>query len=148
MGGYEAKFYSTGSNNRTEPLTNAGVFKPTVAAYYGCTMLAGSTMDLTAWPSDAGWPMASAFGANGKTDLEFADSGEIAVNLAGRTDLKALARSADPHLFTWPFEDGVPVRPGAEFVLDPATASAGFKVKKDATGLRLIYGKGFMLIVR
>ena len=148
VGGYEAKFYSTGSNNRTEPLTVAGVFKPTVAAYYGCTMLAGSTMDLTAWPSDAGWPMASAFGANGKTDLEFADSGEIAVNLAGRTDLKALARSADSHLFTWPLEDGVPVVPGAGFVLDPVTASAGFKVKKDATGLRLIYGKGFMLIVR
>ena len=143
---YEARFYSLGSNMGTAQMTVAGVFKPTVAAYYGCTMLAGSTMDLTVWPG--AWPMASAFGANGKTDLEFADSGEIAVNLAGRTDLKALARSADPHLFTWPLEDGVPVRPGAEFVLDPATASAGFKVKKDATGLRLIYGKGFMLIVK
>ena len=143
---YEARFYSLGSNMGTAQMTVAGVFKPTVAAYYGCTMLAGSTMDLTVWPG--AWPMASAFGANGKTDLEFADSGEIAVNLAGRTDLQALARSADPHLFTWPLEDGVPVRPGAEFVLDPATASAGFKVKKDATGLRLIYGKGFMLIVR
>ncbi len=146
--GYEASFYSTGSNASNATMRVAGVFKPTVAAYYGCTMLAGSTMDLTAWPSDVGWPMASAFGANGKTDLEFADSGEITVNLAGRTDLKALARSADPHLFTWSVADGVPVVPGAEFVLDPATASAGFKVKKDATGLRLIYGKGFMLIVR
>ncbi len=143
---YEARFYSTGSNGGTAQMTVAGVFKPTVAAYYGCTMLAGSTMDLTAWPG--AWPMASAFGANGKTDLEFADSGEITVNLAGRTDLKALARSADPHLFTWPVAEGVPVVPGAEFVLDPATASAGFKVKKDATGLRLIYGKGFMLIVK
>jgi len=90
--------------------------------------------------------ISSAF-TTGKTDLEFADSGEITVNLAGRDDLKALARSENPYLFTWPLEDGVPVRPGAEFVLDPATASAGFKVKKDATGLRL-YGKGFMLIVR
>ena len=146
--GYEAKFYSTGSNNGSSQLTVAGVFKPVTNCYYGCTMLAGSTMDLTAWPKAAGWPMMSAFGANGKTDLEFADSGEIAVNLAGRTDLKALARSADPRLFTWPLEDGVPVVPGAEFVLDPVTASAGFKVKKDATGLRLIYGKGFMLIVK
>ena len=91
--------------------------------------------------------MASAF-TTGKTDLEFANSGEIAVNLAGRTDLKALAKSADPHLFTWPVADGVPVVPGAEFALDPATASAGFKVKKDETGLRLVYGKGFMLLVR
>jgi len=143
--GYEAKFGGVGtSNNASAQLTVAGVFKPTTNCYYGCTMLAGSTMDLTAWPG--AWPMASAF-TTGKTDLEFADSGEITVNLAGRTDLKALARSADPHLFTWPLEDGVPVRPGAEFVLDPATASAGFKVKKDAIGLRL-YGKGFMLIVR
>ena len=145
--GYEANFYSKISNQVDAEMTVGGVFKPTVAAYYGCTMQAGSTMDLTAWPTTAGWPMASAF-TTGKTNLEFAVSGEIAVNLAGRTDLKALARSADPHLFTWPLEDGVPVVPGAEFVLDPATASAGFKVKKDATGLRLIYGKGFMLIVR
>ena len=145
--GYEANFYSKISNQVDAEMTVGGVFKPTVAAYYGCTMQAGSTMDLTAWPTTAGWPMASAF-TTGKTNLEFAVSGEIAVNLAGRTDLKALARSADPHLFTWPLEDGVPVVPGAEFVLDPATAPAGFKVKKDATGLRLIYGKGFMLIVR
>ncbi len=144
--GYEAGFYSLVSNAGTNQLTVAGTFKPVTNCYYGCTMLAGSTMDLTVWPGS--WPMTSAFGANGKTDLEFANSGEITVNLAGRTDLKALARSADPHLFTWPLEDGVPVVPGAEFVLDPVTASAGFKVKKDATGLRLIYGKGFMLIVR
>ena len=91
--------------------------------------------------------MVSAF-TTGKTDLEFADSGEIAVNLAGRTDLKALAESEDPHLFTWPVADGVPVVPGAEFTLDPDTASAGFKVKKDATGLRLFRNRGFMLIVR
>lgn len=145
MGGYEAGFLSATSNIGTEQLTVAGVFKPMVAAYYGCTMLAGSTMDLTAWPG--AWPMVSSF-TKGKTDLEFADSGEIAVNLAGRTDLKALAKSEDPHLFTWSVADGVPVVPGAEFTLDPDTASAGFKVKKDKTGLRLVYDRGFMLIVR
>ncbi|MBO7683335.1 MAG: hypothetical protein J6T51_01240 [Kiritimatiellae bacterium] len=144
--GYEANFYSTGSNSQYAQMTVAGVFKPTVAAYYGCTMLAGSTMDLTAWPGS--WPMSSAFGANGKTNLEFADSGEITVNLAGRTDLKTLARSADPHLFTWTVVDGNPVIPGAEFVLDPDTTAAGYRVRKDTTGLRLIYCKGFMLIVK
>ena len=141
--GYEVQ--SATSNSGTEQMTVAGVFKPTVAAYYGCTMLAGSTIDLTAWPG--AWPMASAF-TTGKTDLEFADSGEITVKLAGRTDLKALAESEDPHLFTWPVADGVPVIPGAEFSLDPDTASAGFKVKKDKTGLRLVYARGFMLIVK
>ena len=145
VGGYEAGFPSATANTGTEQMTVAGVFKPTVAAYYGCTMLAGSTMDLSAWPG--AWPMASAF-TTGKTNLEFADSGEIAVNLAGRTDLKALAESEDPHLFTWPVADGVPVVPGAEFTLDPDTVSAGFKVKKDKTGLRLVYARGFMLIVK
>ena len=143
---YEARFYSLGSNMGTAQMTVGGVFKPTVLSYYGCTMLAGSTMDLTAWPGT--WPMTSAFGANGKTDLEFANSGEITVNLAGRTDLKTLARSANPHLFTWPLVDGSPVMPGADFVLDPATAAAGFKLRKDETGLRLIYAKGMMLIVK
>jgi hypothetical protein len=129
-------------------MTVADVFKPTVAAYYGCTMLAGSTMDLTAWPKAAGWPMASAFGANGKTNLEFANSGEITVKLAGRDDLKALAKSGNPHLFTWTVVDGNPVIPGAEFVLDPDTKAAGYRVRKDTTGLRLVYTKGFMLIVK
>ena len=146
--GYEANFYSTGSNSQYAQMTVAGVFKPTVAAYYGCTMLDGSTMDLTAWPKAAGWPMASAFGANGKTNLEFADSGEIAVNLAGRTDLKSLARSADPHLFTWTVVDGNPVIPGATFTLDPDTKAAGYRLRKDSTGLRLVYIKGLMVIVK
>ena len=145
--GYEAKFGGVGtSNNASAQLTVAGVFKPTVAAFYGCTMLAGSTMDLTAWPKTAGWPMVSAF-TTGKTNLEFADSGEIAVNLAGRDDLKALARSANPHLFTWTVADGAPVVPGADFVLDPATAAAGFRLRKGSTGLRLVT-KGMMLIVK
>ena len=144
--GYEAKFYSEGSNHGATQLTVAGVFKPTVLSYYGCTMLAGSTMDLAAWPGS--WPMSSAFGANGKTNLEFADSGEIAVNLAGRTDLKALARSANPLLFTWTVTNGEPVVPGADFVLDPATAAAGFRLRKGSTGLRLVYTKGMMIIVK
>lgn len=91
--------------------------------------------------------MTSAF-ANGKTDLEFADSGEITVNLAGRDDLKTLARSENPHLFMWTVVDETPTVPGADFVLDPAAEAAGFRVRKDSTGLRLIYTKGFMLIVK
>ncbi|MBO7684463.1 MAG: discoidin domain-containing protein [Kiritimatiellae bacterium] len=142
--GYEANFYSTGSNSQYAQMTVAGVFKPTVAAYYGCTMLAGSTMDLTAWPG--AWPMASAFGANGKTNLEFADSGEITVNLAGRTDLKALAKSENPYLFTWTVVDGNPVIPGATFVLDPATAAAGYRLRKDATGLKVEAMRGLIII--
>ena len=144
--GYEANFYSTESNSQYAQMTVSGVFKPTVAAYYGCTMLAGSTMDLTSWPKAVGWPMASAF-TTGKTDLEFADSGEITVNLAGRDDLKALAKSENPYLFTWTVVDGNPVIPGAEFVLDPDTTAAGYRLRKDATGLNLVYTKGFMVIV-
>ena len=140
---YEARFYSTGSNGGTAQMTVAGVFKPTVAAYYGCTMLAGSTMDLTAWPGS--WPMASAF-TTGKTDLEFADSGEITVNLAGRDDLKALARSANPYLITWTVKNDAPVVPGADFVLDSATAAAGYRLRKDATGLKVETMRGLIII--
>ena len=142
---YEARFYSTGSNGGTAQMTVAGVFKPTVAAYYGCTMLAGSTMDLTAWPKTAGWPMASAF-TKGKTNLEFADSGEITVNLAGRDDLKALARSANPYLITWTVKNDAPVVPGADFVLDSATAAAGYRLRKDATGLKVETMRGLIII--
>jgi hypothetical protein len=146
MRGYESKFNSTeGSNQGEFQVIVSGVFKPVSKCYYGCTMLAGSTMDLTAWPGS--WPMTSAFGANGKTDLEFADSGEITVNLAGRDDLKALARSENPYLFTWTVVDGTPVVPGATFVLDPDTAEAGFRLRKDSTGLKFLYAKGFMIIV-
>ena len=140
---YEARFYSTGSNGGTAQMTVAGVFKPTVAAYYGCTMLAGSTMDLTVWPG--AWPMASAF-TNGKTNLEFADSGEITVNLAGRDDLKALARSANPYLITWTVKNDAPVVPGADFVLDSATAAAGYRLRKDATGLKVETMRGLIII--
>ena len=137
--------YTGTANNEAKELSVYGTFRPETASFYGCTLKDGATIDLTAWPG--AWPMVSAF-TTGKTDLGFADSGEIAVNLAGRTDLKALAESADAHLFTWPLADGAPVVPGAVFVLDPVTASAGFKVKKDATGLRLFCNRGFMLIVR
>ena len=142
---YEARCYSTTLNKSTAQMTVAGVFKPTVAAYYGCTMLAGSTMDLTAWPKTAGWPMASAF-TKGKTNLEFADSGEITVNLAGRDDLKALARSANPYLITWTVKNDAPVVPGADFVLDSATAAAGYRLRKDATGLKVETMRGLIII--
>ncbi len=70
------------------------------------------------------------------------------VQYAGRDDLKALARSENPHLFTWTVADGAPVVPGAEFVLDPDTAAAGFRLRKDSTGLKLLYTKGMMIIVK
>lgn len=143
---YEPVYNAALSANAGSGVMNVhGTFKPMVAAYYGCTMLAGSTMDLRAWPGS--WPMVSQFTA-GTRKLKFADSGEITVNLAGRTDLKTLAESADPHLFTWVEVEGSPVVPGAEFMLDPDTVSAGFKLRKDYTGLKLVRNKGFVFIVK
>ena len=143
---YEPVYNASLSANGGSGVMNVhGTFKPMVAAYYGCTMLAGSTMDLTAWPKTAGWPMASAF-TKGKTNLEFADSGEITVNLAGRDDLKALARSANPYLITWTVKNDAPVVPGADFVLDSATAAAGYRLRKDATGLKVETMRGLIII--
>ena len=70
------------------------------------------------------------------------------VQYAGRDYLKARARSENPHLFTWTVKNDAPVVPGADFVLDPATAAAGFRLRKGSTGLRLVYTKGMMIIVK
>ena len=77
--------------------------------------------------------------------IGFADSGEISVNLAGRSDLKALAKSANPYIVAWASGASVP---GAEFVLDETSRAAGYMLVKDSSGLKLVSAKGFMLIVR
>ena len=116
-----------------------GKFMPTATGYYGCTLQDGAALDLTEWRG--GFPMTSDF-VDGNRTLKFAAGAAIAVNLEGRTDLKSLARSANPYLVTWESE------PTATFTLDGATSREGFKIFKEATGLRIQYTKGMMLIVR
>ena len=80
--------------------------------------------------------------SHGDRVVSFASGANVTVNLAGRTDLKTLAASESPYVVTWNS------MPDAEFAVDAETADARFKVRKDATGLRLIKIRGLMLIVK
>ena len=63
--------------------------------------------------------------------MNYASGARVTVNLGGRTDIKQLAESASPYLVTW----GVGEEPSAEFVLDVASHEAGYRIRKDGTGL-------------
>ena len=136
-----AKFASDTSMD-VGTLEVSGMFRPETAYFRGLGMLDGSTLDLRAWPAGAGWPVYSHF-TRGATNLTFAANAVVNVNLAGRTDLKTLAKSASPYLLTWSSEPT-----SVEFALDASTRAAGYRLRRDASGLRLEYGKGLMLIVR
>jgi len=141
VGDYEALY--TGTNNAgTGALNVYRTFKPVSTNFYGPTMQDGSTMDLRSWPESAGCPMASGFKV-GSTNVQFAANATVNVNLEGRSDLKALAKSAEPYIVTW---DSAPS--GVAFTLDAETAMLGFKLRPVAEGLRLEYHKGFILIVK
>jgi len=142
---YTANWISTTANaNSTRPIEVYGTFTPATTHFHGVEMQDGSTIDLTGW--SGGWPLASDLSA-GVKDVLFASGATVKIDISGRTDMKALAKSENPYLFTWTVVDGNPVIPGAEFVLDPDTTAAGYRLRKDATGLNLVYTKGFMVIV-
>ena len=144
---YEAVWGNASYNQGTAAMNVYGVFKPVTSCYYGCTMQNGSTMDLRAWPADSGWPMYSRF-TSGKKDLGFASGtaespSVVNVNLAGRTDHKALAKSETPYIVTW---SGRPEN--VKFVLDPQTKADGYRLVPEAAGLRLHRYTGFIILVR
>ena len=82
-------------------------------------------------------------GGTASQKLSFA-AGTVAVNLEGRGDLKAIAKSESPYIVTWATKPADTV----SFVLDDATAAHGFKVRVRDSGLELVPPYGFMLIVR
>lgn len=67
----------------------------------------------------------------------------VNVNLAGRTDLRALAKSANPYVVTWPSQPS-----NVKFVLDAQSRTEGYKVYSEADGLRLKRFTGFTIIVK
>ena len=117
-------------------------YPPELTNFYGPTMQDGSTMDLRAWPESAGWPLASGF-KTGATNVQFAAHSTVNVNLAGRSDLMALAKSDEPYIVTW---DSAPS--DVAFTLDAETAMLGFKLRPRAEGLRLERTKGMVIIVK
>ena len=128
-----------------------GRFAPNTDRFYGATLQNGATLDLSA--------RTGCFNTKGSghvldayCSLGFASGAAITVNLAGRTDLGAIAKSALPLVVQWATE------PNATFTLDPETAKR-FKLVKCAIettdgettttvrGLRLRYKPGLIITV-
>ena len=133
--------YGYDANDGTGVFSVHGTFKPAAHDYfYGVTLMDGSAIDLSQRTSAL--PLTSLF-SGGKKTIDFAANAKVTVDLSGRADVAALAKSGD-YVVTWTESTA----PGADvtFRLDAATA-AKYTLKADATGLRLGRG-GFMLIVR
>lgn len=153
---YEPKNKWTGSNEGTGVVKVHRVFKPTAAAegcYHSCQMQNGSTMDLTDWPSDKGWPMYSRF-TSGGNQLSFAN-GTVNVKLdSTRADVRALAKTKSDgayagYLLKWGTTAGTLAtrNAGTTFVLD-ADSAVKYKLRDDGTGLLLLPKCGFRVIVQ
>ena len=67
----------------------------------------------------------------------------VNVNLAGRTDLRTLAKSANPYVVTWSSQPT-----NVEFVIDTQSKANGYRIYSEAEGLRLKRFKGFMILVK
>ena len=128
-----------------------GRFAPNTDRFYGATLQNGATLDLSA--------RTGCFNTKGSghvldayCSLGFASGAAITVNLAGREDLGAIAKSDLPLVVQWATE------PNATFTLDPETAKR-FKLVKCAIettdgettttvrGLRLRYKPGLIITV-
>jgi len=146
----------TGSNKGTAVVKVYRTFTPAARSegcYHSCEMQNGSTMDLTSWPVDKGWPMYSRYTYGGK-QLSFAN-GTVNVKLdPTRADVKALAKTKSDgayagYLLKWGTTTGTLAtrNTSTTFVLD-ADSALKYKLKDDGTGLLLLPKGGFLLIVK
>ena len=80
-------------------------------------------------------------GLTGANSGSFVSGAAVTLDLSGRTDLRTIAKSANPYVVTWESQ------PSATFTLD-SESSRRFKIEPDATGVKIIYiAGGAMLIV-
>ncbi|MBQ6142620.1 MAG: hypothetical protein IJI54_15195 [Kiritimatiellae bacterium] len=134
-----------------------GVYTPVGEYYHGCTMQDGSTLDLSGRSgcfsvksnlqdtTDTNITGYSSRQIARKT-VQFASGAAVTVNLAGRADLETIAASAENYIVKWSADAGGEPS-GVTFRLDAATAQR-YRLKSDATGLRLNKKKGFIIIVK
>ena len=156
---YEALWNNNDYNRGNKNLNVHGTFKPASFNYfYGCTLLDGSTIDLTnRTVATLPMPTTAAFTgskADGKKTLSFATGNEngttVTVAFGGKTkeDLKAIAENEvdgkTGMLLTWTSEPAADVK----FKADAATSALGFKVKRVEGGVRLLENKGLMIIIQ
>ena len=82
--------------------------------------------------------------------MSFADGATVTLNLAGRADLKSLAKSSDPYIVKWAVTEGVAEIPpdSAQFQLDDESKQQAFGIRKDSIGLKLVYSCGTVIFLR
>lgn len=136
---YTANWVSTSANaNSTRPIEVYGTFTPATTHFHGVEMQDGSTIDLTGW--SGGWPLASDLNA-GVKDVLFASGATVKIDISGRTDMKALAKSASPYLLTW---SAVPSN--VTFAMaDGSTYVDGVRLRYDETGLKVETMRGLVI---
>ena len=147
---YEAVFNDARYTEGSAALNVYGAFKPSAGSiFYGCTMQNGSSIDLSgradAFSTVSGYTSSNLAAA--RKYISFAESANVAVNLAGREDLYPLAHEHGL-VMTWP-ADHAPAA-DVKFEPDEATKRRGFKLRRDdeAHGLRLFYFGGTSVIIR
>jgi hypothetical protein len=80
-------------------------------------------------------------GLTGANSGSFVSGAAVTLDLSGRTDLRTIAKSANPYVVTWESQ------PDATFTLD-SESSRRFKLVSDATGVKIVYiAGGAMFIV-
>ena len=139
---YTAKWISTtGKASSTNPMKVYGKFTPATTHFHGVEMQDGSTIDLTGW--SGGWPLASDLNA-GVKDVLFASGAAVKIDISGRTDMKALAKSASPYLLTW---SAVPSN--VTFAMaDGSTYVDGVRLRYDETGLKVEPMPGLIITIQ
>ena len=124
-----------------------GTYTPQTVRGFNMTMMDGSTLDLLKWPGAYNCVFTNPKYSN-KTDgtlcnLQFADNATITVDVHGRSDLKAIAKSASPYVVTWTTKPADTVT----FVLDDDTTRHGYECEVCDAGLKLIPPPGFSIIL-
>ena len=152
---YTAANKRTSSNDGYSVVKVHRTFTPAAISegcYHSCQMQNGSTMDLSDWPSDKGWPMYSRYTRAGR-QLSFAN-GTVNVKLdITRADVQALAKTKENgtyagYLLKWGTAAGTLAtrNENTVFVLDEVSAQK-YRLVSNSTGLLLRPKGGFVIAV-
>ena len=120
----------------------SGVFTPVADGFYGCALQNGATLDLSRRTGT--WSTLSSF-TTGSTNVTFAAGAEVTVALGERADLRQMARRSAPYLVEWPV--AAPAET-VSFKLPEALYERGYRLRRDASGLKLYNVGGMVLIVK
>ena len=134
-----------GDVKSTKTMEIYGTYLPASRYGFNMTMMDGSTIDLSGQTGSWNSKFANTKDYSDKnTKVSFAENATVTVNLEGRSDLEELAESDAPYVITWPEAPSGTVK----FVLDEATASARYKVRAEAEGLKISRAGGTVIMVR